>query len=186
MEKGTPSQYEAILLAGLCGKWWSLSIVSMHFTSTHCSAAGDTFWVASACHSYNKTFHCSCFPWKIKWMPGQVETTYTILFQSDLVSAAVTHLLQLFSMKSQMMPSQDQQIKWIFGQLYTSFFALLDNEAPWVDQKFSLQFFTCKQKPGKHWCQFYLSTTEVCYSMFLLCRKWNLVANSWLLASSYS
>ena len=60
MEKGTPSQYEAILLAGLCGKWWSLSIVSMHFTSTHCSAAGDTFWVASACLSYNKSFNCSC------------------------------------------------------------------------------------------------------------------------------
>ena len=65
-------------------------------------------------------------------MPGQVETTYTFLFQSDLVSAAVTHLLQLFSMKSQMMPSQDQIDKsnGYLANCIHLFFALLDNEAP--------------------------------------------------------
>lgn len=35
----------------------SVMVLIQHFTPTHCNAAGDTFWVASSCHSYNKTFH---------------------------------------------------------------------------------------------------------------------------------
>ena len=72
--RSQPGQCEAILLAGLCGKcaWWSWSSTLLLHTVV---LLGIYFWVASSCHSYNKTFHWSCFPWRIKWMPGPVETT---------------------------------------------------------------------------------------------------------------
>ena len=135
LEKGTPSQCEAI--------------------RSVCRASYVAGFIHSQHALYSYTLHAVLLEIHLRWLLHVTPTTYpfivvvfhgksngclvrwklhTSFFPSQTLSVlhAANHLLQLFSMKSQMdaWPRSNRQIKWISCQLHTTFSALLDNEAP--------------------------------------------------------